>query len=294
MYPSPFAYTRPATVEETLTLLSEHGEEARILAGGQSLIPLLKFRLLKPGVVLDIGRISGLSDIVPGEDAAVLGALVRHHDVSDSPWFQEHLAWVSEGARNIGDRQVRSLGTVVGGIVEADPAGDWPAIALALGGTVQICGRAGEREVDLDDFFVGAYTTAAGPEEMVTSVRLRRPRGTSYGAYAKIERRAGDFALAGCAVALEFSSQGSCSRAAVALTGVGLKPYRVEAIERELMDGSWDEARIQALGKQLQDAVDPVALRGAKDYKRRVARAALERALTMTLEQRRRGERHDG
>ena len=235
MVPRSFQYFAPTTLEEARGLLNEHQGDVKILAGGMSLIPLMKLRLASPGYVVDINRIKGLEYVEESDDgkALLIGSLTRHHALESSALVKRRVPLLSEAAGSIGDSQVRNLGTIGGALAHCDPSGDWGATILALRGTVTVLGSSGERSVPIDDFLVDTFTTALGEDEILTRVSVPIPpdRGSG-GAYLKLERKAGDFATAGVAVqlALDEKDDGDlCTYAGIGLTALGPRTPRGKA-----------------------------------------------------------------
>ena len=203
MYPAAFEYFAPGSVGEALDLLAQHGDDAKILAGGQSLIPMMKLRIASPRFLIDVNRIESLKGVRQDGDRLVMGALCRHVEVAQAAVVRDRLPLMIDAASQTADVQVRNRGTVGGSLAHADPAGDWPAALLALETTVTIAGRDGLRTVPLHDFIVDAYTTQLGPIEMLTEVSVALPKAPCGGAYVKFEKRAGDFAVASLGVQVE-------------------------------------------------------------------------------------------
>src|SRR5687767_503782 len=223
MHPAPFEYFAPRTVDEALELLVKHGDEAKILAGGQSLLPMMKLRIASPRYLIDVNRIEGLDGLRREGDRLVIGALCRHADIAGSPVVREHLPLMLDAANQTADVQVRNRGTVAGSLAHADPAGDWPAALMALDTTVTVAGRGGSRTIPLADFIVDAYTTQLGAGEMVTQVSVGIPARPGGGAYLKFEKRAGDFAVA--SVGVQLALDGARARSvAISLGAVGATP----------------------------------------------------------------------
>jgi aerobic carbon-monoxide dehydrogenase medium subunit len=284
MYPPAFEYKAPAEIGEVLELLAKYGEDAKILAGGQSLLPLLKMRLLRPDVVVDINRLPGLDQVREDETGITIGSLVRHAQIARDPVLGRHLPWLREVVPLVADRQVRSLGTIAGTLVEADPAGDWSAVFLALDAEVRVVGPAGPRTVRCRDWFTASFTPAIAPEELIMGVRVPRPgRGTA-GAYVKIEKRVGDFAVAGCAVVVRRGRTGQGS-VGVGMTGVGPVPMvPAEAVTILERDG-WDPGGIQSAAAAVAAEVSPLDdMRGSATYKKRMAGVAFQRAMLRAAE----------
>ena len=281
MYPAPFEYFSPRTVDEALELLARHGEDAKILAGGQSLLPMMKLRIASPRYLIDINRVDSLNGLRREGDRLVIGALCRHADIAASPVVREHLPIMLDAANQTADIQVRNRGTVAGSLAHADPAGDWPAALMALDTTVTIAGRGGARTIPLADFIVDAYTTRLGVGEMVTQVSVGIPAQPG-GAYLKFEKRAGDFAVASVGVQLVLDGVRVRS-AAISLGAVGAKPIRVPQAEtlligKELAAGNVIE-QAEAL---VREAADPFAdTRGSVEYKRHLAGVLFRRSIEM-------------
>ena len=279
MYPATFDYAAPETLDEALSLLAEHGDEAKVLAGGQSLIPLLKLRFASPEKLVDINRIGGLDTLA--EDGGVLriGALVRHKTCERSQLLRERYPVLAQAAAQVSDPIVRNLGTVCGSVAHADPQGDWGSALLAAGGEVVARGRSGERILPLRDFFDGPFTTALDPAEIITEVRVPDPGPSSGGAYLKLERKVGDFATAAVGVQVSLDD-GAVARAGIALTGVG--PTNIAAVEAEqaLVGSALDDEAIRNAAALAARAAQPQSdLRGSAEYKRQVVRVFTERAL---------------
>src|SRR5262245_27959230 len=232
MYPAAFEYHDPTTVSDALALLKQHGDNAKLLAGGHSLIPLMKLRLASPAVIIDLGRVSGLNGISEDSGALVIGAMATHHAVEASPLVRSKAPLLADVAASIGDIQVRNRGTIGGSIAHADPAADWPAALLALNADVQVMGTA-PRSIPASEFFRDLLTTALEPGEILTGIRVPVPPRGGH-AYAKVRQPASGFALVGIAVQLGLDAQGVCQSAAIGVTGVAAVAYRAAAVERLL------------------------------------------------------------
>lgn len=296
MYPAAFDYAVADSVDHAIDLLHGSGEGAKLLSGGQSLVPLMKLRLVRPTRVIDIGRVPGLAYVREDGDAGLLlvGALATHAQVGASPVVREKLGLMAEAAGVIGDDQVRGWGTLGGALAEADPAGDWGPVVQALGGRVVCVGPRGSRVVDAAEFFVDAYTTVLADDELITEVRAPVPPAGSAGAYLKLERRAGDFAVASVAVQLGLDEAGRCRDAGVALGAAGLTPIRVTAAEETLRGQGIDPDVVAAAARLVRDSASPLAdVRGSSDYKRAVCGALFEKAVDVAL-RRHRGETVEG
>ena len=229
MYPATFEYHRPATVEEAVGLLAKHRDDAKLLAGGHSLIPLMKLRLTQPKHVVDIGRIGGLAGVREEGGALVIGALTTHYAVESSAVCKAKCPMLAAAAAMIGDPQVRNVGTIGGSLAHADPAADWPAVVLALGAELQATGPKGERTIKADDFFTNLLTTALGSDEILTAIRVPLPAAGTGMAYMKHPHPASRFAVVGVAAVVTMSG-GVCQRASVAVTGVGAKATRAKGV----------------------------------------------------------------
>jgi carbon-monoxide dehydrogenase medium subunit len=286
VYPAAFEYFSPRTVDEALALLARHGDEAKILAGGQSLLPMMKLRIASPRFLIDVNRIEGLNSLRRDGDRLVIGALCRHADIAASAIVREHLPIMSDAASQTADVQVRNRGTVAGSLAHADPAGDWPAALMALDTTVTIAGQGGSRVVALGDFIVDAYTTQLGPHEMITELSVGIPPHLSTGAYCKFEKRAGDFAVASVGVQLTKAESVRLKSVAISLGAVGARPIRVPAAETLLQGQVLPSADLIASAEQLvREAAEPFAdTRGSVDYKRHLVGVLFSRAMTMALD----------
>lgn len=280
MFPSRFAYRRAETFEEAVAVLSEHGEDARPLAGGQSLIPLMKLRVVHPGMVVDINRVPGLDAIALDGDSLTMGSLVRHAQVHAHREIRERVPMVFEAVRTLGDAQVRNLGTIGGAAAEADPGGDWGPVFLALGGEVTCRGPAGRRVVATDGFFVDYLTSDLQPDELIEQVRLHVPNGSSGSAYRKLERRVGDFAVVAVAATVTLDDDGSCSDVGIGLGGVGLTPVKPREVEDALRGGALGARELDEAAGLLDEMISPLDDgRAPAAYKRSVARTLLVRTL---------------
>ncbi len=284
MFPSSFDYSAPSTLGEALDLLERYGEDARVLAGGQSLIPMMKLRFLSPAHVIDIGRLPELRGMDELDGEIRCGAMVRHGDMERSGLLRQRLPLLHEVSLEIADVQVRNRGTLGGALAQADPAGDWPTACLALGARFRCVSKKGERLVEARHFFRDTYTTALDPGELLTHVYFPIPPAVGRWAYIKIHRRTGDFATASTAVQMTVDDQGRCVTIGLGLGGVGPTPLIPEnAVEfltgRELTDANIDEAGVMVAAQ-----LDPIEdIRGAVDYKRRVGRVAFGRAMRKAI-----------
>ncbi|HVF33387.1 MAG TPA: xanthine dehydrogenase family protein subunit M [Acidimicrobiales bacterium] len=269
MIPAAFEYQRAGSAEEALSLLGEHGDEAKLLAGGHSLLPLMKLRLATPAMLVDVGRLTELSYIRDGGDHIAIGALTRHRDVETSELLAAELPLLARAASSVGDPQVRHRGTLGGSLAHGDPASDLPAVVLALGGTLVARGSAGEREIAATDFFHGFLETALRPDELLTEIRIPKAGGRGW-SYQKFNRRAQDWAIVGVAAV---RTDGG---AHVALVNMGSVPVRASAVEAALREG----ASVADAAKAAADGLDPPAdLNASPEYRRHLASVLVRRAL---------------
>ena len=276
MIPAEFDYVAPDTLDGALDALREGGEDAKVLAGGHSLLPLMKLRLAAPTLLVDLRRVPGLSGITRDNGAFRIGAMTRHHDIASDP----DLGLAATAASTIADQQVRNRGTLGGSIAHGDPASDMPAVLLAAEGTMTIRGDSGEREVAAGDFFVDYLTTAIRDGEILTSLRL--PALDGYGhAYQKFNRRREDWAMVAVCALVKRAGDGSCEDVRIGLTHMASVPLRARAAERALRGQPLDAERIAAAAEQAAEGTDPPGdLNATPDYKRHLARVLCRRALT--------------
>jgi carbon-monoxide dehydrogenase medium subunit len=285
---APFDYESPTTVEEAVRLLSRT-PEAKVLAGGHSLLPLMKLGLAQPAALIDIGRIQALREIRVDADAITVGALATHQSIADNPAIRERLAALAEAAGSVGDLQVRARGTIGGSLAHADPAADEPAPTLAFGATFTAVGPAGERSIAATDFFKDTFETALRPGEILTAIRIPLPPARSGSAYEHFPHPASRFAVVGVAAAVTLGADGTVARAAIAVTGAASAPFRATNVERTLQGTRADAA---AIGKAAQQAAENVKaledLAASAEfrsylitvYTRRALQRAIERART--------------
>ncbi len=271
MIPAPFDYEVPDSVEEAVSLLGER-EDAKLLAGGHSLLPLLRLRVTRPSLLVDLGRIEELSYVRDAGPSIAIGALTRHHDVATAPLLQEHNPLVSYAAGLIGDPQVRHRGTIGGSLAHGDPASDLPAVLLALDGEVDVVGPDGSRTIAAADFFRGVFETAAGPAEVVTEVRVPKLSGDHGWSYLKFRRRAQDWATVGVAVVTK-RSNGDAESAAISLVNMGATPLRAQAAEEAVVAGG-DPGAVVAEGTD-----PPTDTNGSAEYRRHLAGVLVRRAV---------------
>lgn len=289
MIPAQFDYVRPGDLDEALRILKDREGEAKLLAGGYSLIPLIKLRLAQPALLVDLRDVTGLDGISETDDELRIGARATHRQINEHPIIVERYPMMREATGLIGDPQVRNWGTIGGSIAHADPASDWPALLLALNATIVCRSGAGERTVKARDFFLDTFTTAIEPTEVLTEIRVHSRPKHAGGAYTKLERKVGDFATCGAAVVLGLDGDGRIDWAGVALTGVAECPFAATDAEAVLKGNAPSEdlfkAAAAAAGAQARPAGD---VRGPIEYKRAMAaemtlrslRSAVARALS--------------
>jgi len=267
--PAAFDYVRAGSVDEALSLLTEHGDEAKLLAGGHSLLPLMKLRLATPSVLVDIGRLSDLSYIRDGGDHVAIGALTRHRDVEISELLHSQVPLLAHAAGEVGDNQVRHRGTIGGSISHADPASDLPATLLALDATFVVQGPDGQRSVPATQFFKGFFESDLAPTEMMTEVQVPKTGGAGWN-FQKFNRRAQDWAIVGVAAWRNGSSSG------IGLVNMGVTPLRASAVEQALAQGAsiTDAAELAAEGTE-----PPTDLNASPEYRRHLAKVLVRRAL---------------
>ena len=285
MIPGSFDYLAPRSLPEALDYLQEYGDEAKVLAGGQSLIPSMRFRLAEPAYLVDINRLPGLAGITERRDYLAIGALTREVDLERAPLVRQRYPLLADTAAVIADPLVRNLATVGGNLAHADPANDHPATMIALRASIVAAGPTGERVIPIDDFFLDLFTTALEPGELLTEIRIPTPRPRSGGAYVKFERKVGDYAVAAAAVHLVLAEDGTVAEAGISLTNVTPRPVRMTGAEGTLVGNRPTEELIREAAERAAAATDPESdLRGNADYKRAMARTMTVRALRLAVE----------
>ncbi len=284
MYPARFDYAAPLSVDEALSLLDKHGDDAKVLAGGQSLIPVMKIRFAAPALLVDINRIPNLSFIEQKNGDLRVGALTRHSELAASETLKTASALMSTAAPLIADPLVRNLGTIGGSLAHADPAGDWGSVMLALGAELVARSSSGERVIPITEFFQGTFTTALLPNELLTEVRIPKPKGAAGGTYLKLERRVGDFATVAAAVHLELVGK-KIEKAGIGLTAVGPQNLKASDAEDVLTGAEATSAAFDEAARLAAKAARPHSdLRGSADYKREIVRVFVRRGLERALE----------
>ena len=285
MIPPSFEYLRPKTIPEAIAMLQQHGDAAKILSGGQSLIPMMKLRLARPAILIDINRISGLSHVKEEDGYLKIGGLAREAELEASPLVRSKYPILADTTHVIADPQVRNLATVGGNLAHGDPANDHPATMIALGARVVANGPKGERVIPIEKFFLSLFTTALEPDEILTEIRVPIPPARSAGAYLKLERKVGDFATAAVAVQMTLDEQGACQKAGIGLTNVGATPVKAKKAEEFLLGKKLDDAAISQAAQLAADEAEPSAdLRGPVEYKKGLVKELAKRALQLTRE----------
>jgi carbon-monoxide dehydrogenase medium subunit len=285
MIPSAFEYLVPTTLQEALTLLSAHKDEAKVLAGGHSLLPMMKLRLAAPAYLIDLGRIPQLAYIRENDGQIQIGALTTHFMVESSDLLRRQLTAVAEAAGTIGDVQVRNRGTIGGSLAHADPAGDLPAAMQMAEAEVRLIGPAGERTVSAEEFFVDLLTTALRADELLAEIRLPVPPARTGSAYLKVFQKASGFAIVGVAARITLGADGRlCQTVRVGITGVAAKSFRARGVEHAVEGQSIDEAAITAAAEHASDGVEALSdLHASGDYRLALARVYTKRALVRAL-----------
>ncbi|MCU0274006.1 MAG: xanthine dehydrogenase family protein subunit M [Acidimicrobiales bacterium] len=269
MIPVAFDYKRAESAEEAIALLAEYGDDAKLLAGGHSLIPLMKYRLAAPSVLVDIGRVSDLSYVRDGGDALQIGALTRHRDVEISDLVRTNAGLLAEATSHVGDPQVRHRGTIGGSVAHGDPASDIPSALLALRATLVASGPDGEREIAVDDFFTGFLETALEPGELLTEIRVPKVPNAGW-SFQKFNRRAQDWAIVGCSVLVDGN------RCGVGLVNMDSRPIRAAGVEAAIAGGA---SALQAAGAAADGCEPPADLNASVEYRRHLAQVLVRRGL---------------
>ena len=289
MKPAPFRYVAARSVEQALALKAEHGEEARFLAGGQSLVPAMNFRLTQPAVLIDINPLTELAGIRNGGDRLRIGALTRYRGLERDPITPAKLPLVAEALPVIAHPQIRNRGTIGGNLAHADPASEMPAIVLTLGGRLHAQSAKGGRWIEARDFFVGALTTALEADEMLTEVELPVAPDDSGACFLEMSRRRGDFAIIGVACMVRLDAQGQCVEARIGLCNAGDGPVFAKEASSSLAGTKINERAIAEAAVLVQGAIDPAgSIHGSKDYQRHLAGVLTARALASANERARR------
>jgi len=289
MIPGEFQYHAPKTVEDAVGLLGSLGDDAKILAGGHSLVPAMRFRLALPEHLVDLNGVAGLDSLGEKDGALSIGAMCREVALERDAAIAERYPLLADAAAVIADPLVRNRATVGGNLAHADPANDHPAVMLAYGATLVAQGPGGRREIAADDFFVGLFETALEPGEILVEVRIPAPSAGTGGAYEKMERKVGDYAVSAVAVQLQMSGD-TCTSARIGLTNVSAVPMRAKAAEAALVGRTVTDDVLEAAGQAAASECDPSAdLRGSVEYKRDLTRILLKRAVRRAIERARGG-----
>lgn len=285
MIPAPFEYVAPTSLEGALKLLAQGGDGARLLAGGHSLLPMMKLRLAAPTKLIDLGRIAELNYIREENGGLAIGAMTTHAEIERSDLLRQRAALLPETAAEIGDAQVRNRGTIGGALAHADPGSDYPAALLALEAEFTLASPDETRTVPAKDFFLDILTTVIKPGEILTGVRLPTAKARSGAAYCKLHQPASGFALVGVAAHLELGNGGRCQRARIGVTGVAAKPYRAAAVENLLERHALDAKRIAAAAARATEGIDPRAdMHASARYRAAMAEVFARRALTRAFD----------
>ena len=279
MIPPAFDYVAPTTLSEAISLLSQNGD-AKILAGGQSLIPMMRFRLAAPAVLIDINRLANLEYIREEGGWLKIGALTREAMIDGSSLIRGRYPLLADTARVVADPLVRNMSTIGGNLAHADPANDHPATMLAYGAQVVATGPQGERVIPISDFFLGPFESALSPDEILTEIQIPVPESNSGGAYIKLERKVGDYATAAVAVQIRLDENGNCAYAGMGLTNVGLTPIKATAAEEALKGQALNDSAIREAARLAAEAAEPESdHRGSAEYKRHLVKTLSVRAL---------------
>jgi len=285
MIPANFDYEAPSSIREAISLLEQYGDDAKILSGGHSLLPMMKLRLASPGCLIDINNITGLDYIKEEEGLVKIGALVRESDVEHSDILKKYFPIFSDVTKLIADPQVRNRATIAGNLAHGDAANDQPAVMLATRANIIITGPDGLRGVPIDEFFLGFYTTAIQQNEILTEIQIPIPPNGTGSAYHKLERKVGDYATVGVAVQLTLDNKGICTGIGIGLTNVNPVPLRAERSEAALLGKPVNEATIAEAVKFASEDCNPSSdLRGSEEYKRAMVGVLLKRMILKAAE----------
>jgi carbon-monoxide dehydrogenase medium subunit len=308
--PAAFDYHPATSVDEAIALLQQYGDDAKLLAGGHSLLPTMKLRLAQPAHLIDLGKISGLSYIRDDGDAIAVGAMTKYVDIERSDLIKQYFALLPEGVDLIGDQQVRNMGTIGGSVAHSDPAADTPGMVLALKADIVAKGPNGERRIKADDFFMDLMQTALQPNEVLTEIRFPKSPAHTGSAYTKLANRASHYAVVGCAAVMTFGDDGACTAASVVITGASVKPTRASAVEAALVgkrreggseggiagllhrvegafggDNKLDSDAIADAASHAADGLELVSdIHGSKEYRAQMAAVMARRAIAAATE----------
>jgi aerobic carbon-monoxide dehydrogenase medium subunit len=283
--PAAFDYHPAKTVDEAIALLQQYGDDAKLLAGGHSLLPTMKLRLAQPAHLVDIGKIGGLSYIREESGAVAVGAMTTYTTIEQSAILSRHYALLPEGTSVIGDPQVRNRGTIGGSIAHSDPAADMPGIVQALKADILVQGPNGVRTIKADDFFKGMFETALQPDEIITEIRFAIPPARTGSTYMKLENKASHYAVAGCAAVVTLDGDGTCSSASVVITGASEKATRANAVEAALVGKKLDEATVAAAAAHAADGLALLGdIHGSREYRAQMSAVMARRAILRAAE----------
>jgi carbon-monoxide dehydrogenase medium subunit len=284
MIAAPFEYVRAKTLDEALSLLSQN-EDAKILAGGHSLVPAMKLRLAQPSLLVDISRLKDLTYVREEDGQICIGAMTTHYQIESSDLLKSICPLLPDCASHIGDLQVRNKGTIGGSVAHADPAGDWPAAIIALNAELVAASKTGERTIKADDFVVDMLTTALEPGEILREIRIKKANGRTGHAYAKMPHPASGFAVVGVAANLSFNGGSECKSASIGITGVSSKAYRAAAVESALAGATVNDGTILSAANHATDGVDVNGDVFASDeYRKHLAAVFVRRAIAAAME----------
>jgi carbon-monoxide dehydrogenase medium subunit len=283
--PAAFDYHPAKTVDEAIALLQQYGDDAKLLAGGHSLLPTMKLRLAQPAHLVDIGKIGGLSYIREENGAVAVGAMTTYTTIEQSDILSRHFALLPEGTSVIGDPQVRNRGTIGGSIAHSDPAADMPGIVQALKADILVQGPDGVRTIKADDFFKGLFETALQPDEIITEIRFAIPPARTGSTYMKLENKASHYAVAGCAAVVTLDGDGTCSSVSVVITGASEKATRANAVEAALVGKKLDEATVAAAAAHAADGLALLGdIHGSREYRAQMSAVMARRAILRAAE----------
>jgi aerobic carbon-monoxide dehydrogenase medium subunit len=283
MIPGAFEYYAPRSLTDAVRFLSDHRDDVKILSGGQSLLPLMKMRLSKPGFIVDIGRVPGLDTITEEGDSLIIGGLVTHSQIESSELLKKKCPLLPQTATTIADVQVRNCGTIGGSVAHADPAGDWPATIVTLDAEIKIVGPNGERRVKCNDFFLGLLMSVLEPDEIVTAIKVPIT-GNDKTAYLKAAPRSSGFAVVGVAVRLALDGNETCNEIAVGITGVTDKAYRAERVEQMLKGKRLDASAIEQAAREATHNIEVIEdINGSSEYRKHLTEVYVARAMEAAL-----------
>lgn len=285
MVTAAFDYQAPSSVEEALELLS-NSDDAKILAGGHSLIPMMKLRLAEPGSLIDLGRIEGLSYVnETGDGGLAIGPMTSYYDLVTSDAVASRAPLIAEAAAQVADPQVRNMGTIGGSLSHADPAGDLPAVAIALNAQLVLTSSSGSRTVSADDFFIDLFTTALGPDEILTEIQIPASPANSGSAYAKMANKASHYAIVGAAVVIATDGSGNCVSASVGITGAGPSASRASESESRLVGSSLDDAAVFSAAGHAADGIElNEDVHASAEYREHLTKVYALRAIRTAIE----------